>query len=127
MESDSAVPTARANRVITRDSADAPILRLAPQAWARFAGELGRLPAQGEPPRERVAPEEPAAQPGAGRTSRASPAMPEKAMSAGRVRAVIETVYLVLSWEGPEGLSGTRAFPRRLRCGREKRRRRERS
>ncbi|GAA4939385.1 DUF397 domain-containing protein [Streptomyces caelestis] len=31
----------------SKDSADGPILRLAPQAWARFAGELGRLPAQG--------------------------------------------------------------------------------
>ncbi|MFE4048149.1 DUF397 domain-containing protein [Streptomyces sp. YIM B13518] len=31
----------------SKDSADGPILRLAPQAWARFAGELGRLSAQG--------------------------------------------------------------------------------
>ncbi|WP_030858043.1 DUF397 domain-containing protein [Streptomyces sp. NRRL S-37] len=31
----------------SKDSADGPIVRLAPQAWARFAGALGRLPAQG--------------------------------------------------------------------------------
>ncbi|MFE0805356.1 DUF397 domain-containing protein [Streptomyces sp. NPDC058812] len=36
--------------VAVRDSkipAGGPILRIAPQAWARFAGELGPLPAQG--------------------------------------------------------------------------------
>ncbi|MFD5240146.1 DUF397 domain-containing protein [Streptomyces tendae] len=31
----------------SKDAADGPILRLAPQAWARFAGELGRQAAQG--------------------------------------------------------------------------------
>ncbi|MGW7335026.1 DUF397 domain-containing protein [Streptomyces sp. NPDC054808] len=31
----------------SKDAADGPILRLAPQAWARFTGELGRQAAQG--------------------------------------------------------------------------------
>ncbi|MEU4979258.1 DUF397 domain-containing protein [Streptomyces sp. NPDC021969] len=31
----------------SKDAADGPILRLAPQAWARFAAELGRQAAQG--------------------------------------------------------------------------------
>ncbi|MET9354685.1 DUF397 domain-containing protein [Streptomyces sp. NPDC006617] len=31
----------------SKDAADGPILRLAPQAWARFAGELGRQATQG--------------------------------------------------------------------------------
>ncbi|MFH9040113.1 DUF397 domain-containing protein [Streptomyces sp. NPDC017966] len=31
----------------SKNSGDGPILRLAPRAWARFAGALGRLPAQG--------------------------------------------------------------------------------
>ncbi|WP_217169913.1 DUF397 domain-containing protein [Streptomyces sp. AC512_CC834] len=31
----------------SKNSGDGPILRLAPQAWARFAGESGRLLGQG--------------------------------------------------------------------------------